>query len=203
MTDQMIGAALGSGLGLISILIGALWNAHLNRRRDDRLRKGELKSLCGALLGDLCGTIVSLNECVIFLEGAIPKAGYPLKERLSISDSVIMQPGSRKMELLPTELARQVAYGYRAFELSRNLLNVCIKEHENGVLEKDMVKTRVYFLKQYEETLGEMAEALAMAAGEQAFWNKQLENPFFGIAVRKSPSKKKADVDWGKLADDY
>jgi hypothetical protein len=32
----VVGTAVGSFLGLISLLIGALFNAHLNRRRDDR-----------------------------------------------------------------------------------------------------------------------------------------------------------------------
>ncbi len=37
----VIGSAAGSALGIISLLIGALFNAYLNRRRDNRLRRTE------------------------------------------------------------------------------------------------------------------------------------------------------------------
>lgn len=191
MTDQMIGAMIGSGLGLISILIGALWNAHLNRRRDDRLRQGEMKSLCAALLGDLCGTIISLNERVDFLAAKMPEDNYPVKERLAFADSVLMQPGNRKMELLSSPMARQVAFAYRALELSRNILGVIIEEHSRGTLTQDMLAARVYSLKQLVATLGETAETLAEVSDQVDFWNEMLEDIFSKRAVKPSQMFKK------------
>lgn len=44
---------LGSFLGLIAILVGALFNAHLNRMRDDRLRAEEANSVLAALYGEI------------------------------------------------------------------------------------------------------------------------------------------------------
>lgn len=38
---SFLGSLAGPFLGLIAVLLGALFNAHLNRRRDDRLRKQE------------------------------------------------------------------------------------------------------------------------------------------------------------------
>lgn len=53
---QFVGAVFGSALGLLSLLLGALFNAHLNRARDRRLRDDEAKGMAGALRGEL-GTI--------------------------------------------------------------------------------------------------------------------------------------------------
>jgi hypothetical protein len=39
-----IGSLIGSSIGLIALLLGALFNAHLNRRRDDRLRREEQRA---------------------------------------------------------------------------------------------------------------------------------------------------------------
>jgi hypothetical protein len=48
-----LGTLTGSGLGLIALLIGALFNAWLNRKRDDRLRKHERRAVAAALRAEL------------------------------------------------------------------------------------------------------------------------------------------------------
>lgn len=48
-----MGTLTGSALGLIALLLGALFNAHLNRRRDDRLRSVERKMIAVALQAEL------------------------------------------------------------------------------------------------------------------------------------------------------
>lgn len=49
------GAVVASLLGFGTLVAGALFNAELNRRRDDRLRRQEAKSLAAALLAELQG----------------------------------------------------------------------------------------------------------------------------------------------------
>jgi hypothetical protein len=44
------GPFLGSIIGLLSIIIGALWNAEENRKRDDRLRSIEKRTFANAFL---------------------------------------------------------------------------------------------------------------------------------------------------------
>ena len=39
--------------GLIALIIGALFNSHLNRRRDDRQRAEEAKAVAAALYGEM------------------------------------------------------------------------------------------------------------------------------------------------------
>ena len=41
------------GAGHFALLIGALFNAHLNRKRDDELRKREARALAVALRAEL------------------------------------------------------------------------------------------------------------------------------------------------------
>ncbi len=50
---EAFGAFLGSLVGLVAILLGAMRNAQLNRQRDDRLRKQEQRALAAALRGEL------------------------------------------------------------------------------------------------------------------------------------------------------
>ena len=48
-----LGALAGSFFGLLAILGGALYNAHLNRKRDDRIRQQDTYTAAQAVLGEL------------------------------------------------------------------------------------------------------------------------------------------------------
>jgi hypothetical protein len=50
-----VGSLTGSLVGLLAILAGAMFNAHLNRRRDDRLRKEETRAVAVAVQSELTG----------------------------------------------------------------------------------------------------------------------------------------------------
>jgi hypothetical protein len=50
---SFLGTMTGSALGLVALLIGALFNALLNRRRDDRIRNHEGRSVAAALRAEL------------------------------------------------------------------------------------------------------------------------------------------------------
>lgn len=52
-TAAFLGALAGVGGGLLAILAGALLNAHLNRKRDDRLRNVEIVAVTNALDAEL------------------------------------------------------------------------------------------------------------------------------------------------------
>jgi len=58
-----IGSLTGSAIGLIALLIGALFNAHLNRKRDDRLREVDARGVAVALQAELGGIreVLTLN----------------------------------------------------------------------------------------------------------------------------------------------
>jgi hypothetical protein len=48
-----VGALTGSAVGLIALVLGALFNAYLNRQRDDRLRASETRSVAAAIRAEL------------------------------------------------------------------------------------------------------------------------------------------------------
>src|SRR5690348_13673256 len=60
--STIVGTAIGSFLALLSLTIAALFNAHLNRRRDDRIRRGERRALAIALRVELAGIARTLEE---------------------------------------------------------------------------------------------------------------------------------------------
>lgn len=59
---SFVGTLTGSSLGLIALLLGALFNAHLNRKRDDRLRKEDARSVISALKAELSGISETLTQ---------------------------------------------------------------------------------------------------------------------------------------------
>ncbi|RWB72942.1 MAG: hypothetical protein EOQ50_18415 [Mesorhizobium sp.] len=50
---SFLGSLTGAGIGLIAIVLGALFNAYLNRRRDDRLRKVAAKAAAIGITAEL------------------------------------------------------------------------------------------------------------------------------------------------------
>jgi hypothetical protein len=50
-----LGTLIGSSIGLMALLFGALFNAYLTRNRDDRLRREDQRSVAVALLAELSG----------------------------------------------------------------------------------------------------------------------------------------------------
>jgi gas vesicle protein len=50
-----VGALTGSFLGLVALLLGALFNGRLNRKRDDRLRREDQRAVASALRAELEG----------------------------------------------------------------------------------------------------------------------------------------------------
>src|SRR5688572_21201123 len=53
--DELRGGqtAIGSFFGFVALMTGALWNFHLNRKRDEALRKDERVSVAAALYGEI------------------------------------------------------------------------------------------------------------------------------------------------------
>jgi hypothetical protein len=59
---SFVGTLTGSTLGLIALLLGALFNAHLNRKRDDNLRDADRSELAKAIYAELYGVRRTLLE---------------------------------------------------------------------------------------------------------------------------------------------
>jgi hypothetical protein len=73
---SFLGSLAGSGIGLIALLIGAFVNAHLNRKRDDRLREEDRLALASTLFAELKGIHRSLIENAEHLENKPPDPNH-------------------------------------------------------------------------------------------------------------------------------
>jgi hypothetical protein len=61
-TASFVGTLAGSTFGLLAILCGALFNAFLNRKRDERIRNDDRRALAAALKAELAGFHRTLTE---------------------------------------------------------------------------------------------------------------------------------------------
>src|SRR5262245_17797794 len=59
---SFVGTLTGSFFGLVALLLGALFNAHLNRRRDDRIREEDQRAVATALRTELEGLRRTLSD---------------------------------------------------------------------------------------------------------------------------------------------
>jgi hypothetical protein len=59
---SFVGTLTGSFFGLVALLLGALFNAHLNRRRDDRIREEDQRAVATALRAELEGLRRTLSD---------------------------------------------------------------------------------------------------------------------------------------------
>ena len=107
---SFVGTLAGSSFGLIAIVIGALVNATLNRRRDDRLREEDRIALASTLYAELAGLHRSLIENAQHLtdKPPDPDAGFVVPEP-SIKLLTEMLP---KVGLLKGETIRKVMDAY-------------------------------------------------------------------------------------------
>jgi hypothetical protein len=72
---SFVGTLTGSSLGLFALLLGALFNAWLNRRRDDHLRDVDRIALAKSIYAELTGVHRTLLENAQRLTDNPPAAG--------------------------------------------------------------------------------------------------------------------------------
>ena len=72
---SFLGSFAGASVGLFALLIGALFNAHLCRRRDERLRRIEARAAATALRAELSGINQALMQNIANIETQRPPSG--------------------------------------------------------------------------------------------------------------------------------
>lgn len=72
---SFLGSFTGAAIGLFALLIGALFNAYLYRRRDDRLRRVEARAAAAALRAELTGINQALMQNIANTETQRPPPG--------------------------------------------------------------------------------------------------------------------------------
>jgi hypothetical protein len=100
---------------VVVVVLGALLNAHLNRRRDERLRKHDAKSLAIAIRAELSAIRITLTRNAKFLKEATPPDEGFLTPDLAHQVRVLPAVLS-KITLLEGEVIRSVLDAYAVIE---------------------------------------------------------------------------------------
>ncbi|MGK6317124.1 hypothetical protein [Neorhizobium sp. DT-125] len=104
----VVGSAAGSALGLLSIVIGALLNAELNRRRDSRLRKQEV-------VGLLTASIAEIENLAENLKRNFTSVGKPNGDVLILDPAnqlLILPKITQQLSALPPDAIKAIANSY-------------------------------------------------------------------------------------------
>jgi len=113
---SFVGTLTGSFLGLIALLLGALFNAHLNRKRDDNLREVDRVALAKSIYAELTGVHRTLVENAQRLKDHAPAVdeGFMVPDlHHSVQVFSHMLP---KIGLLPMDIIRKVMDAYVLIE---------------------------------------------------------------------------------------
>jgi hypothetical protein len=113
---SFVGSFTGAAIGLIALLLGALFNAHLNRRRDDRIRNEEARTSAIALKAELSGIVLALSRNVEDASNKQlqPNEGYTVPD---LSQAVRVLPHVLpKLGLLDTDTIQAVLDAYALVE---------------------------------------------------------------------------------------
>jgi hypothetical protein len=106
---SFVGSLMGSSIGLLAILVGALFNARLNRKRDDRLREEDRVALASTLYAELQGIHRALVENAEHLQKKPP----PDQDVVVPEPSIKLLPETlSKIGLLRSETIRKVMDAY-------------------------------------------------------------------------------------------
>src|SRR5262249_20028729 len=111
-----VGALTGSLIGFLALLGGALFNAHLNRKRDDRLRKEERRAVATALRAELAGCRRALLKNTQDLSTS-GRAAHAVLVTPDLAHSVRIMPHMiPKLGLLDEKTIDKVANAYLAID---------------------------------------------------------------------------------------
>jgi hypothetical protein len=117
-----LGALTGSGLGLLAIVIGAMINAALNRRRDMQLRNDERRALATALRAELGELARQFENGIADIETKkVAQGGGFLAPDLTKSIKLFPEL-TDKLGLLDVETITMVVQGYQTVEHFKNKL---------------------------------------------------------------------------------
>lgn len=127
-------------LGLVALVVGALFNAHLSRRRDDRLRAEEAKAVSAALYGEIllmrqsarsaamvvASTFQASEPQNVFNEHTLERASAPLK------DARLYPALASKLGLLPPDVVLAITKFHADYEAVREWLPKLVEKRERG-----------------------------------------------------------------------
>ncbi|MCW3838397.1 hypothetical protein ACFQ1E_20315 [Sphingomonas canadensis] len=123
--------AIGATLGFVALVVGALVNFHLNRRRDQRLRNEEIASTALALYGEILLLRESTARLAQFVGARYLRSGFQggeddfdryFREMVEIPAPRLFPALAPKIGLLPPSIALEVSKFYFRIEEAQTWL---------------------------------------------------------------------------------
>jgi hypothetical protein len=142
--DEMKGwqSGIGALFGFVALIVGALWNFRLNRRRDAALRTEEAISVAAALYGE----IVLLRMEVAALARAVSRVAVSIGTQRNpiikfdkhfmdahvVSEAILYKALAAKLGLLPAQLIIAITEFHNNIQQVRNALPLLIDDPTRG-----------------------------------------------------------------------
>lgn len=131
---------IGSLFGLLAILLGALYNFHLNRKRDERIRSEEVHSVAAALYGEilllrneLAGVARSVSAIYVsYGTGGRKDFDNHFLEVNQISDPYIYRALASKFGFLEASLLVPIAEFYSNLQSAKRWLPLLVEKEDRG-----------------------------------------------------------------------
>jgi hypothetical protein len=184
--------AIGSVLGFLALMVAALWNFRLNRRRDARLREEEVISVAAALYGEIVllrKEMAGLARAVANVEvhegrNGATKFDAHFLERHKLPEPLLYKVLASKIGLLSSDLILASTEFHQNFQEARTGLPLLIENPErqygysrSTVLmpARDAVKNIVPALRKIERMahVAKPAEELDLWWTEDVIWQEE------------------------------
>lgn len=119
--------AIGAIIGFLALAAAALFNAYLNRKRDDRLRKTDAKLIACALRSEVQGIVMQLRAINRFNKNVPVKTPLDAARKLktiTLPVATVYPQIVMKIGLLSPEVAEIVMQFYEVLAALRRSLNI-------------------------------------------------------------------------------
>ncbi len=161
------GDALGSAIGLVAILLGALYNARLTRRRDNKIMSDEQKSVAMAIGTEmavyaemLCGRLAQASA-----GGEGQTAGVIVS--LRAPEAVVWPRLAGKVGGLDSEVCAKTVKAWMLLQWHAQLLEASIADIQADQWSADTMRHRCEVVKQ---DLPGIADAIQALTGQRPDW---------------------------------
>lgn len=135
-------SGLGSLFGLLAILLGALYNFRLNRKRDEKIRSDEANSVAAALYGEILLlrkelAAIARSVSITFINWGMGKSrkGFDnnFLEINQISEPLLYKSLAPKLGLLDASLLIPITEFYSNLQQAKLWLHLLVDNEERGV----------------------------------------------------------------------
>jgi hypothetical protein len=134
--------AIGSVLGFLALMIGALWNFHLNRKRDAALRCEEIHSVAAALYGEILllrkeSARVSLSTAGVFVavgtqRNPMMKFDDHFLEAQALPEPILYKALASRLGLLPADMVIAITRFHSNVQSVKSSLPLLLPKKDRG-----------------------------------------------------------------------